>query len=116
MPVDAGTSTELMAISAVVIGDGIPVLAKGDVVNVYVVPGIDYSEGRAPIVVRRVCAGRDKPCLDGMRRTQEGKVAGVAIGSDYSVASDKRFAKPPGNLSCVLQKVGCSGELAAVLR
>jgi hypothetical protein len=117
MLVDAGTSTRLMTISAAMIGEGVPLLERGDIVDVYVVlQGIDYSRGRAPVVVRRGCSVRDERCLDGLRKKQEGRVAGVAIGSDYSVASDKRFAKPPGNLSCVLQKVGCSGELAAVLR
>ena len=116
MPVDAGTSTQLMAISAAVIDQGVPALEKGDIVDVAMLPGLDYSQGRAPVVVRRVCAARDDGCLDGLRKMHEGRVAGVAIGSDYSVASDKRFAKPLGNLSCVLQKSGCSGELAAVLR
>ncbi len=67
MPVDAGESTQLMIISAAVIGEGVPLLEKGDIVDVYVVSrGIDYGKGRAPVVVRRICAARDERCLDGL--------------------------------------------------
>jgi hypothetical protein len=117
MPVDAGTSTELMAISAVVIGDGIPVLAKGDVVNVYVASQlVDYSKGRAPVVVRCVCVARDGDCLDGLRRMQNGKVSGVEINGAYPVASHRKLSPPIANCGCASLKSGCRGEVAAVLQ
>jgi hypothetical protein len=83
---------------------------------VYVVSGIDYSRGRAPVVVRRVCRARDEGCLDGLRRIQDGKVAGVEVRDGYSVAGDRRFAKQSENLGWVSQKVSFRGEVTAVLR
>jgi len=90
MPVDTGTSTQLMTVSAAVIAEGVPVLKRGDVVDVFVVPQlIDYSEGRVPVIVRRVCAGRDVGCLDRLRRMQDGRVSGVEVGGGYSVAGTR---------------------------
>ena len=91
MPVDTGTSTQLMTVSAVVIADGVPVLAKGNVVDVDVVQGLDYSRGKAPIVVRRVCSVRDEGCLDELRKSQKGRVSDVEVGGGYSVAGDRRY-------------------------
>jgi hypothetical protein len=54
--------------------------------------------------------------MDELRRTQEGSVAEVEGGGGYLVDSDRGFAKPPGNLRCVLQKGGCSGDVAAALK
>ena len=81
-----------------------------------VLQDIDYSKGMAPVVVRRVCGGRDVGCLDGLRRRQEGRVAGVKDGGGHSVAGGRRFAKPPGYLGRVSQNVDCSGDVAAALR
>lgn len=64
MPVDTGTSTKMMTVSALVIAESVPRLKHGDIVDVYVVSGIDYSKGRAPIVVRRACSARDEGCLN----------------------------------------------------
>jgi len=66
MPVDAGTSTKLMTVSAAVIAESVPLLRQGDIVDVAIVSGIDYRTGRAPVVVRRVCGGRDAGCMDGL--------------------------------------------------
>jgi len=105
-----------MTVSAAVIGDGVPVLEKGDIVDVFVVPGIDYSRGRAPIVVRRVCAGRDYGCLDELRRTKDGRVAGVVVGGSYSVAGNRKLVPPVSNRGRSALQGGCRGEVAAVMR
>ena len=81
-----------MTVSAAVIAEGVPVLERGDIVDVAVVSQeIDYSQGRAPVIVRRVCGGRNVECLDGLRRTQEGSVAGVKVGGGYSVARNRKL-------------------------
>jgi hypothetical protein len=116
MPVDAGTSTQLIAISAAVIAESVMHLERGDIVDIVVVQEIDYRKGRAPVVMRRVCSVRDEACLDGMRRTQEGRVAGVAVKGVVQGASYRRFAKQSENLGWVSQKVSCRGEVTAVLR
>ena len=117
MPVDAGTSTELMTVSAAVIGDDVPVLAKGDIVDVYVASHeIDYSRGRAPVVVRRVCAARDERCMNEVRRRQEGRVAGVEVKGVYPLAGDKKLSSLLANLGCTSPQVSCSGDAAAVSR
>ena len=64
MPIDAGTSTKWMTVSAAVIAESVPVLQQGDIVDVAIVSRIDYRKGRAPVVVRRVCGGRDAGCLN----------------------------------------------------
>ena len=90
MPVDAGTSTRLMTVSAAIIAESVPRLKRGDVVDVFVVPqGIDYSRGRAPVVVRRVCAVRNVGCLDGLRKAPDGRESGVEVGGGYSVAGTR---------------------------
>ena len=114
MPIDAGVSTQLMTISAAVIAEGVPALRRGDIIDVYVVQGFDYSEGRAPVVVRRVCGGRDLGCMDGLRKTQEGRVAGVEVrGADQGVSYRKRFP-PAANVCCSAPRFGCGGEMAAM--
>jgi len=116
MPVDAGTSTELMAISAAVIGQAVPTLHRGDIVDVYVaaLQGIDYSKGRAPIILRRVCGGRDVGCLDGLHRTREGSVAGVEVGGGYSVTGGGKRLQSVTNLRRAALLGGCRGEMAAL--
>ena len=116
MPVDAGTSTQLMAISAAVIGEGVPLLERGDIVDVEVVPRIDYSQGTAPVILRRVCAARNVGCLDGLRRTQGGRVAGVEVKGGSSVAGDRKHSPLLGNLGCASLKSDCRGEVAAASR
>ena len=108
MPVDTGSSTELMAISAAVVGEGVPHLERGDIVDVAIsLQGLDYSEGRAPIVVRCVCVARDGDCLDGLRRMQNGKVSGVEINGAYPVASHRKLSPPIANCGCASLKSGC---------
>jgi hypothetical protein len=116
MPVDAGASTQLMAISAAVIGDGVPVLEKGDVVDVDVVQGIDYSQGRAPVVVRRVCAARDVACMDELRRMQEGRAAEVEVRGADQVASYWKPFPPVANVCRSAPLDMCHGEVAAALQ
>ena len=117
MPVDTGTSTQLMTISGAVIGEGLPQMEKGDIVDVAVLSQeLDYGEGTAPVILRRVCAARDEGCLDELRRTQGGKVSGVTVKGAGQRASYRRLSPPLANCDCALQKVGCSGEMAAVLR
>ena len=94
MLVDTGASTQLVTISATAIAAGVPLLRKGDIVDVAVAAqGIDYSKGRAPVIVRRVCAARDERCLDGLRKKQNGRESGVEVRGGYRVASNrKRFS------------------------
>jgi hypothetical protein len=115
-PVDAGTSTKLMTVSAAVIAESVPALEKGDIVDVEVVQGIDYSQGRAPVVVRRACAARDEGCLGELRKTQGGKVSGLTVRGGYQVACYRKLSPPLANLGCALQKGCCRGEVAAVSR
>jgi len=116
MPVDAGTSTRLMTISAAIIAESVPLLRQGDIVDVAIVSGIDYRKGRAPVIVRRVCGGRDVRCLDGLRRMQEGRAAGVKVGGGYSVAGDRKHSPPLANRGRSALWGGCRGEVAAVLQ
>jgi len=114
MPIDSGSSTELMAISAAVIAESVPHLERGDIVDVYaVLQGIDYSKGRAPIILRRVCAARDEVCLEALRKTQEGRESGVEVGGGYSVAGNRNLSPPPENLGSALLKDGCQRAMAA---
>jgi hypothetical protein len=113
MPVDTGTSTELMTISAAVIGDDVPVLAKGDIVDVAMLQGLDYSKGRAPVVVRRVCAGRDEGCVDELRKTQAGKESGVEVGGGYPAVGHRKLSPPLANLGSALLKDGCLEAMAS---
>jgi len=89
MPIDTGASTQLMAISAAIIAESVPALKSGDIVDVDVVLGIDYSRGRAPVVVRRVCAARDTGCLDRLRKAPDGRESGVEVAGGYSVAGTR---------------------------
>lgn len=115
MPISDGMSSRLLTISPAVIGEGVPLLKRGDIVDVYVVSqGIDYRTGRAPVILRRVCAARDEGCLGELRRKQEGRVAGVAIGGGYSVASHRRFSAALAILGCSAPKDRCRGAMAAV--
>ena len=117
MPVDVGTSTRLMAVSAATIGEGVPVLKGGDIVDVYVVSrAFDYGKGRASAILNRVCAARDKPCLDKLRETQDGKVSGVEIKGGDLVAGQVRSSPLLANPSCSIPKDKCRGEMAAVLQ
>jgi hypothetical protein len=117
MPFDAGASTRLMTISAAVVGEGVPHLERGDIVDVAItLQGLDYNEGRAPIVVRRVCVARDEGCLGELRRKQEGSVFGVAVGGGYQGACYREVLQPLANRCRALQTVGCSGDAAAVSR
>ena len=110
MPIDAGMSTKLMTLSAAVIGDEVPALMEGDIVDVYVMSQlVDYSQGRAPVILRRVCSVRDEACLDGMRRTQEGRVAGVELKGGDKVASGKRSFSVLASGSCSIPRDGCRG-------
>lgn len=94
MPVDNRVSTQMVTFSARVIAAGVPLLRKGDIVDVAVAAqGIDYSHGRAPVILRRVCAARDERCLDGLRKKQNGRESGVEVRGGYRVASNrKRFS------------------------
>jgi len=113
MPVDTGVSTRLMTISATAIAAGVPLLEKGDVVEVAVVlKGIDYSRGRAPVILRRVCSVRDERCVGEMGRMREGRVSGVEIRCDQAAAYRKP-SPPLPNLGSALSNDGCRGELAA---
>lgn len=114
MPVDAGTSTRLMTISAVAIGKGVPLLERGDIVDVAVLQGLDYSKGRASAILRRVCAARDDGCLNKLRRTQEGRVSGMEEKGGDHVASYRKFSPPLANLSRSAPVVGCRQKMAAV--
>ena len=117
MPMDTGASTQLITVSAAVIAEGVPVLKRGDVVDVFVVPQlIDYSRGRAPVILRRVCGGRDVRCLDGLRRTREGSEAGAEVGGGYSVAGDRKLWPPLANRGRSALWGGCRGEVATVLQ
>jgi len=116
MPVDTGTSTKLMTMSAAVIAESVPLLRQGDIVDVAIVSGIDYRKGRAPVIVRRVCAARDVGCLDGLRRTQEGSVAGTEVGGGYSVARNRKLWPPLANRARSALWGGCRGEVATVLQ
>jgi len=117
MPIDTGASTQLMAISTAIIAEGVPALKSGDIVDVAVGSQlIDYSKGRAPVIVRRVCAARDERCLDGLHKRQEGRVAGVEVGGRYSVAGNRKLSPPLGNLGCASLKSDCRGEVAAASR
>lgn len=114
MPVDAGTSTQLMTVSAVVIAESVPVLEKGDVVDVYVVQGIDYSKGRAPVIVRRVCAARDERCLEGLRKKQDRKVSSMEGKEGNSVAENRKLPPVVANRNCPAAAHSCRGEMASV--
>jgi len=93
------------------------VLERGDIVDVAVVSQeIDYSQGRAPVIVRRVCGGRDVRCLDGLRRMQEGRAAGVKVGGSYSVVGNRKLWPPLANRGRTALWGGCRGEVAAVMR
>jgi len=117
MPFDASRSTELMTISAAVIGEGLPLLERGDIVDVAVVSqGIDYSKGGAPIILQRVCAARDEVCLNELRKTQEGRVSGVEIKGGYPAAGHRKLSPPLASFGCALKKVSCTGEVAAALQ
>ena len=115
-PVDTGTSTELMTISAVVIADGVPSLRRGDIVDVYVVSGIKYSKRRGPVVVRRVCSGRDVGCVGRLRKTQDGRVVGVEVGGRYSVARYQNCSASFAKGGRSAPQGGCRGEVTAVLQ
>ena len=114
MPVDTGTSTQLATLSAAVIAAGVPLLEKGDIVDVYAgsQEEVDYSKGRAPIVVRRACSVRDESCIDELRRIQNGRVSGVEIRCDQA-ATYWKPSPPLPNLGSALSNNGCRGELAA---
>ncbi len=113
MPVDTGVSTQLMTISATVIAAGVPLLEKGDVVEVAVVlQGVDYSRGRASIVLRRVCSVRDERCVGELRGMPEGRVSGVEIIGDQ-VAAYRKPSPPLANLGSALSNDGCRAEMAA---
>ena len=117
MPVDTGASTQLMAVSAAVIGEGIPLLERGDIVDVYVYVashGLDYSQGRASVILQRVCAAQDKPCLDILRETQDGKVSGVEIKGGDLVAELSRSSSLLANRNCSAPKDRCRCAMAAV--
>jgi hypothetical protein len=117
MPLDAGTSTQLMAISAAVIAEGLPLLEGGDIVDVQVVSrGLDYGKGRASVIAQRICAARDKPCLDKLRRTQGGKVSGVEIKGGDQVVGQVKSSPVLANGSCSIPQDGCRGEVAAALQ
>jgi len=115
MSVDTGASTELMTVSAAVIGDDVPELAKGDIVDVHaVLQRIDYSKGRAPVVVRRVCGGRDEGCLDGLRKRQGGEVSGVEVKGVYSLPEYRKLSPPVAIFGCAAPVAGHRGVMAAV--
>ena len=116
MPIDAGTLTRLMTVSAAVIEDGVPVLEKGDIVDVFVVPRSDYCRGRVPVIVRRICGGRDERCLDGLRRMQEGREAGVQVGGG-GVPGGYRCCSPAVAIRCCFAPTdGHHGVAAAALQ
>jgi len=100
MPVDTGASTQLVTISATPIAAGVPPLDKGDIVDVYVGSReeVDYSKGRAPMILRRVCAARDEVCMGRLRKTHNGRESGVEAGSGYRVASNRKLFPPVANL------------------
>jgi hypothetical protein len=117
MPIDAGTSTQLMAISAAVIGKGMPPLERGDIVDVAIASQlVDYNQGRAPVILRRVCGGRDERCIDGLRKKQEGKDSGVEIGGGYSVGGNRKLWPPLANRSRSALRGGCRVEMTAASR
>jgi hypothetical protein len=114
MPFDNGASTQMLAISAAVIGEGLPLLESGDIVDVVVASrGLDYGKGRASVILNRVCAAQDKPCLDRLRELQGGMVSGVEIKGGDSVAGHRRFSPPFANFSYSAPKVRCRGEMAS---
>jgi hypothetical protein len=113
MPVDTGVSTQLMTISATIIAAEVPLLKKGDIVEVAVVlQGIDYSRGRASIVLTRVCSVRDERCVGELRWMRESRVSGVEIRGDQAIASRKPSASV-ANPGSALFNDGCRKEMAA---
>ena len=75
-------------------------LKKGDIVDVAVVSQeeVDYRAGRAPMILRRVCAARDEVCVGGLRKKQNGRESGVQVGGGYRVASIRKPFPPVANL------------------
>lgn len=117
MPISDGMSSRLLTISPAVIGEGVPLLKRGDIVDVAVaVAHIDYSRGRASVILNRVCSVREEGCLDGLRTRQDGRVSGVEIKGGDLVAGHRRFSPPFANFSYSAPKVRCRGEMAAVSR
>jgi hypothetical protein len=117
MPFDAGSSTELMAISAAVIGEGLPLLEKGDIVDVAVLSqGLDYGEGTASVILKRVCAAQDKPCLDRLRESQDDKVSGVEIKGGDRAAGDRRFSPAPATPRYAAPTGVCRREIVSTSR
>jgi|ERR1017187_986123 hypothetical protein len=117
MSVDAGTSTRLMAISAAKIGEGLPILERGDIVDVAVLSqGLDYGEGTASVILNRVCSAQDKPCLDRLRETQDGKVSGVEIKGGDQVVGHVRSSAAPAIRRFATPTDLCHGVVAAVLK
>ena len=100
MPVDTGVTTQLVTISPTLIAAGVPPLDKGDIVDVYVGSReeVDYSKGRASMILRRVCAARDEGCLDGLRKKQNGRESGVEVGGGYRFASTREPFPSVANL------------------
>ena len=108
--------------SAAVIADGVPILEKGDVVDVYLAYFKDFSKGKAPIILKRICSIHDKPCIDALRAKQRGRAVGVEIQDMFAEAAtamyprpgDTKLSPPLENYDCalvLLARFGCHGEL-----
>jgi hypothetical protein len=118
MAVGSGLSALLIPIPAAVIGQGVPILEKDDIVDVYLAyDGMDYGKGRAPIILQRICSGKDDACIKHLRATQGGKIAGVEIEGVYPFPSARKLSPPLKNHHCAVEFIahlGCSGELPDV--
>jgi len=98
MPVDTGVTTQLVTISATPIAAGVPPLDKGDIVDVCVgsQEEVDYSKGRAPMILRRVCAARDEVCMGRLRKTHNRrKLAWKPEAATGSRAIESLFRRSP---------------------
>lgn len=89
-------------ISAAVIGEGIPLLERGDIIDVYLFSSekIDYSQGRASIILQRICSVRDEACINELRKTQGGWASGMEIKELYPFATHRKLSPPFKSDSC----------------
>jgi len=112
MAVGDGFSKGYVVFSAAVIGEGVPLLEKGDVVDVYLdLENWDYNVGKAPVVLRRICSANDAACLAKLRRTQGGLISGVNVTDEYPPVAYPALSAPLKSHHCAFLVFGCTGRL-----